>query len=222
MNFVVRDKYKKWLDSDNLIRLKGWARKGLSDEKIASLMGINRTTLYDWKNKYPDIADALKKGKEVVDDEAEEALIKSMLGYSVTETTYKMVKVDEFVLKARRAKFANNYKRKHPTATKSEVLAATGEAVPVYEKIPMVETVKEVGPSTSALIFWLKNRRPEMYRDQNIRKLNEANADKARAEAQVAKAKAAEVSKITDSSVEKIKSLSIDELKRLANIQNPE
>jgi hypothetical protein len=39
-------------------------------------MGIRRTTLYDWKNKYPDINDALKKGKEIVDYEVENALLK--------------------------------------------------------------------------------------------------------------------------------------------------
>lgn len=214
---MAKAKYKEWLKDDNLTRLKGWARRGLKDEEIAGLIGISRQTLYDWKNKYPDIADALKLGKEIIDDEVEEALIKTMMGYTVTETTFKMVKVDEFVLKARRAEFAKKYKKEHPDASKNKVLAATGDAVPVYEKIPMVVNVKQVGPNTSAIMFWLKNRRPELYRDQNVRKLNEANVERAKAEAEMAKAKAEEIFKITNPAIDALKDLSIDDLKKLAN-----
>ena len=159
---MAKAKYKEWLTDENLNKLRGWARRGLTDEQIAELIGIRRQTLYDWKNKYSDIADALKDGKEIIDNKIEESLIKAMMGYSVTDTTYKMVKVDEFVLKARRAEFATKYKKKHPTASKSEVLVATGESVSVYEKIPMAVSVREVGPNTTAIMFWLKNRRPEL------------------------------------------------------------
>lgn len=47
-------------------------------------MGINKATLYDWKNKYPDISDALKKGKEVVDIQVENALLKNALSGNIT------------------------------------------------------------------------------------------------------------------------------------------
>lgn len=47
-------------------------------------MGINKATLYDWKNKYPDISDALKKGKEVVDIQVENALLKNALSGNTT------------------------------------------------------------------------------------------------------------------------------------------
>ena len=67
-------KYKEWLEGDNLILLEGWARDGLTDEQIAHNIGINRDTLYTWKKKYPDFADTLKKTKEVVDRQVENAL----------------------------------------------------------------------------------------------------------------------------------------------------
>ena len=73
---MAKGKYKYWRTTDGLILLQGWARDGLTDEQIAHNMGIRRTTLYDWKNKYPDINDALKKGKEIVDYEVENALLK--------------------------------------------------------------------------------------------------------------------------------------------------
>lgn len=76
-------KINDWLEKDKLILLEGWARDGLTDEQIAKNIGINRTTLYDWKKKEINIADALKKGKEVVDFEVENALLKRALGYTI-------------------------------------------------------------------------------------------------------------------------------------------
>ena len=82
-------KINDWLENDKLILLEGWARSGLTDEQIAKNIGINRTTLYDWKKKEVNIADALKKGKEVIDFEVENALLKRALGYEYEEETYE-------------------------------------------------------------------------------------------------------------------------------------
>ena len=82
-------KINEWLEKDKLILLEGWARDGLTDEQIAKNIGINRTTLYDWKKKEVNIADALKKGKEVIDFEGENALLKRALGYEYEEETYE-------------------------------------------------------------------------------------------------------------------------------------
>lgn len=73
-----------WLTEDGLTLLQGWARDGLTDEQIAQNCNINRQTLYDWKKKYPDISDTLKKGKEVVDYQVENALLKSALDGNTT------------------------------------------------------------------------------------------------------------------------------------------
>lgn len=64
---MARGKYQQWLEPDGLLLLEGWARDGLTDEQIAHNMGITAKTLYEWKNKYSDICEVLKKGKEVVD-----------------------------------------------------------------------------------------------------------------------------------------------------------
>ena len=77
-------KINDWVGNDKLILLEGWAKSGLTDEQIAKNIGINRTTLYDWKKKEANIADALKKGKEVIDFEVENALLKKALGYTIT------------------------------------------------------------------------------------------------------------------------------------------
>lgn len=82
---MARGKFEYWLTEDGLTLLEGWARDGLTDDGIADKIGISRSTLSDWKNKFPDISDALKKGKEVVDIQVENALLKRALGYDYQE-----------------------------------------------------------------------------------------------------------------------------------------
>ena len=77
-------KIDEWLEPDNLILLEGWARSGLTEEQIAHNMGIGRTTLYEWKQKEPNIANTLKRKKDVVDFEVENALLKNALNGNVT------------------------------------------------------------------------------------------------------------------------------------------
>lgn len=83
---MAKGKYERWLEPDGLTLLEGWARDGLTDEQIAKNIGVSRSTLNEWKSKYSDISDALKKGKEVVDIQVENALLKRALGYDFQET----------------------------------------------------------------------------------------------------------------------------------------
>lgn len=124
---MAKGKYQKWLEPEGLLLLEGWARDGLTDEQLAHNMGISRDTLYAWKNKYPDISDALKRGKEVVDIQVENALLKRALGYDYQEE-------------------------------RVEVSEDKGRKV--------VQTIKHVPADTTAGIFWLKNRRPDKWRDK--------------------------------------------------------
>lgn len=158
--------YKTWQAADHLAMLQGWAHDGLTDEQIAHNIGIRRTTLYDWKKRYPDIADALKHGKEVSDYEVENALFNRATGVTTVQTTYKMVKVDPLKLKAERAKFSNQYKLDHPEATSEEIALETATKVPTWEEIPQTVTKTQQPPDTTAQIFWLKNRRPDLWRDR--------------------------------------------------------
>lgn len=81
----AKGKYAEWLTPDGLILLSGWARDGLTDEQIAHNMGITTSTFYEWKNRFADMAEALKKTKVIVDMEVENALLKRALGYFVEE-----------------------------------------------------------------------------------------------------------------------------------------
>lgn len=139
---MAKGKYQKWLEPENLILLESWARDGLTDEQIAHNMGITRKTLIEWKSKYSDICDTLKKGKEVVDVEVENALLQKALG--ITRTIKKPIKI-------------------------KEVLYDNGKRISEKERIECVDEEVFIPPDTTAQIFWLKNRRPDKWRDkQNV------------------------------------------------------
>ena len=81
---MAKGKYEYWLTKEGLTLLEGWARDGLTDEQIAHNINITTTTLYDWKKRFPDFSDALKKGKEVVDYKVENALFQSAMEGNTT------------------------------------------------------------------------------------------------------------------------------------------
>ena len=132
-NFIPNNnKYRVWLEEDNLILLKGWARDGLTDKQLAKNMGIAVGTLYEWKKKYHDIADALKKGKEVVDREVENAMLKRALGYDYEEVTLE---------------------RKTVRDDLTDELTS--------EMVETKRVKKHVIPDTTAQIIWLKHRKKQ-------------------------------------------------------------
>ena len=94
-------------------------------------MGISAHTLYDWENRFPQILQAIKKGKAPVDDDVENALLKSALGFEYEETVTEIVE--------------------SPDGTQRKQIKKIKRYLP---------------PSNTAQIFWLKNRRPDKWRDK--------------------------------------------------------
>lgn len=137
---MAKGKYEAWLEPENLTRLEAWARDGLTMEQIAHNIGIRRETLFDWINKYPNISNALKKGREVVDAEVENALLKRALGYSYEETMVE----------------------DGPNGHKERV------------------TKKFIPPDVGAIVFFLKNRRPDKWRDKPVDETESATLAAAR------------------------------------------
>lgn len=89
---MAKGRVLEWLEEDKLKLLEGWARNGLTNDQIAKNIGVNPKTIYDWMNKEPKIKQALKKGKEVVDLEVENALFKRAIGYTITIMEQKVDK----------------------------------------------------------------------------------------------------------------------------------
>lgn len=107
-----------------LMLIEAWARDGLTIEQIADNLGVAASSMYEYQKEYPELVEALKNGREVIDVMVENALLKAALGYDYTE---------------------------------EELNKSTGEPV---------ELRKVAHPNTTALIFWLKNRKPAQWRDK--------------------------------------------------------
>lgn len=141
MEEMAKSKAEKWLEPDGLLRIEGWARDGLTEEQIAKNMGVSRSTLSDYKVKYPDILRAIKNSKEVADREVENALFNKATGYTV--------------------KLKKPMKVRHV-----EYDEVSGRKVAEYERIEYIEEEVHVPADTTAQIFWLKNRKPNDWRDK--------------------------------------------------------
>lgn len=124
----------KWEDvKDKLTLVEGWARDGLTNEQIADNLGIGKTTFYRMIKEHSELLEHLKKGKEVIDYEVENALLKRALGYKYEEKTYESIYNKE---------------------------------LDMYTEKLTKRVTKQVAPDTTALIFWLKNRKPKQWRDK--------------------------------------------------------
>ena len=81
---VTQPSITDWGTVEKLQLLEEWSTQGLYIKDIASKMGISVTTVYDWMNKNPKIAAAIKKGRDKSIDMVENALFKSAINGNVT------------------------------------------------------------------------------------------------------------------------------------------
>lgn len=132
-------KYEDWLTKDGLLRIEGWARDGLSLSQIAHNVGVADSTFRKWRDEHGAISAAIKRGNAPVDLEVENAMLKSALGHK--ETVRKAIKVK---------------------TEKQKV----GEGKIVEEHIEYVDEEVYIPPQVVAQIFWLKNRRPDKWKDK--------------------------------------------------------
>ena len=90
-----------WLTDDGLLLLESWARDGYTMVDISNKIGVDNDVFLRWKDRYPEIRQAVSKGKELVDYQVENALLKSALGYKTKEvkvtTTMRYGKVVETI-----------------------------------------------------------------------------------------------------------------------------
>ena len=125
-------KVDSWLTEDGLLMLTHWKRNDLTDAQIAKKLGIAAPTLIDWKRKYPQISEALKKGLEYCIADAEKALISKFKPYTYEEERMELWQV--------------------PTGRKK----ANGQQEMEIREQHVVRTKKTVMPDTTAIIFFLK------------------------------------------------------------------
>ncbi len=98
-----------------------------------------------WKERYPEFRHALTDPKAVVDERVVSLLLKRAEGYEITETKF--------------------YEETTPA---HQVMNREGDMVtiPAVTKTHKEVTKKQLAPNMSAIIFWLKNRQPNVWRDR--------------------------------------------------------
>lgn len=147
---MAKGKYEEWLQQEKLILIESWARDGLTEEQIAKNMDVSYSTLREWKKKYSALSAVLKKGKKMADVVMENALYERGLGgIRKVNKTFKL---------------KHTYYDAQGRKCEKEELA-TGEDE-IY-----------IPGDTTAQIFWLKNRKPEQWRDKRI--VEDGKEDKA-------------------------------------------
>lgn len=102
-------------------------------------MGVHACTLIEWKKKFSELSEAIKKGRAPATVEVEDALYKSATGYYVTVKEPVKVKV------------------KKQLANKGTI---------EEEHIEYVDKQVYIPPNTTAQIFYLKNRDSRRWRDK--------------------------------------------------------
>lgn len=121
-----------------LIEVGAWCRDGYTDEGIAQMLGVAYSTFREYMKKHPALSAALKENKAVADINVENALYEK-----ATRTTIKKM----VPMKLKRTYVENGY-----------VLSE--------EYVKVTEVEEEIPPDTTAMIFWLKNRKPAEWRDK--------------------------------------------------------
>ena len=138
----MRNMRKKefWESEEGLHLAELWAREGEDDAAIAHRMGVPESTLHRWRRDSSELDEVIQRGRAAA-WEVESALLRTATGYSkpVTKT----------------------YKVKHV-----EYDPDTGKKVQEKEELQTAEEKVHVPGNTTAQVFWLKNRRPDRWRDK--------------------------------------------------------
>lgn len=122
---------------------------GATDDELAAHFGVARSTLSEWKRKFPDFSDAIKRGKGPADGVVAAALFGRAKGAEW---------IEEQAIKVKRVEYKD------------------GKRLLEVERVEIVKVRRSAPADTTAAIFWLKNRRPDVWRDKSemdIRKLGD-------------------------------------------------
>ncbi len=125
---MAKGKYAEWISEEGLQTIRNHAAKGLTYEEMSKAMGINPSTLYEWVERFPEIAEAIKAGRAVSVTAIENKLFDMAIGGLEEETEVKEVRQS----------------------------LVDGQMVTVEQYIK--KTRKKLSPNVTAMIFFLKNR----------------------------------------------------------------
>lgn len=123
------------------------ARMGNSEEEIAKQLGVSYSTFREYKKKHPELQEALREGAADANGAVVNALHRRALGYTT--------------------KVKKAFKLKKP-------VIEDGKKIAEEEVLETAEEEVHVPADTKAIIFWLTNRIPELWKSAPDANLMEA------------------------------------------------
>lgn len=122
-----------------------YALLGATNDQMAEFFGVAKSTFALWFKKSTEFSEAIKKGRHDADAQVVKSLYKRATGYTCREVTYEKIGSKEEAME----------------------ISREGEIEEVTEDMYKLKvTVKEIAPDPVSTFFWLKNRRPEIWRDK--------------------------------------------------------
>lgn len=130
--------YQEYLTEDGLKKIESWSRDGLSMEQMAHNIGIHPETWRKWRDRYPEMQQAVDTGQRPLNFEVENQLLKKCFGFEHAEEQAVKDKDGDITVK---------------------------------------RVMKYYPPDTTALIFWLKNKKPDIWGDVYRQQVQIENAE---------------------------------------------
>lgn len=132
-NKLRKDSYEARVQP-KLALVRGWRRRGLTNQQIADNLGISLTSFDNYVKRFEEFADAVDEGAEECEVHIENALVKRALGYNYKEVT-------------RERKLVVN-----PDTGAEE-----------YKLVVTKSVTKHVAPDVSAQQYYLEHRVPKRW-----------------------------------------------------------
>lgn len=123
---------------------------GLTDKQIAPVLGIVESTLNEWKNKFPEFSESIKKGKIIADAEVAKSFYKVAKGYTSLEVSFKEANLSEGLLVG----FDLENMSPYDMLNLGQLLKVKDASV----------KIKELPPDSRAALLWLSNRQRGLWR----------------------------------------------------------
>lgn len=99
-----KPKYEEWLTDEGLTIIKGWKRRGCTNEEIAKNMGISIKSLCEWQNQFLQIREALKIEQDRANMIVENALYRLAIGGIKTTETVEDITIEGGIEKVKHIK----------------------------------------------------------------------------------------------------------------------
>lgn len=115
--------------------VRALARAGHTNAEMADLLNVSSKCLWQWRDKYPEVRAALDDGKSVADQMVVDALYKRALGYE------------------------------YDVEDAETLYVPNAQGNPIIKSSKKVRKHINIPPDVGAICFWLKNRRPDEWRD---------------------------------------------------------